>query len=716
MIPNQGMQSQPFPQTQGAVQARPMQIFPDQSVSQSNLYMQQSLPDRNLAERDAETSSPGTEKKNANGSVGLISDRNSKSVGDKPNDDTGVKDNPESMGTGEGEPIIKRIVNEVSKDGETVEAVGQKDFRTVATDNSLLEGEEIQDKKEAPETALITGKSSEIVPSSSIAAADSNHSNVKLEGPIPDKGSEVVPLVSSVNDYRGFGPSDQVQGEGFIHPSHSVPFPDQGRNHGQPLHYGLPPQQRPGNTMFQSMPPPGPPQHAQLPGHPAAQSRPQGFGHFPPPGPPLGSFHATPPQGNYEQVHIPPSHVGVGAPQQRPTYPMEAEIYPNQRPGYFNGRQPNQLPLGPLDRGPLGHTDAIRMNGPPPLDSSVTHSFADQRFDPTRRVIDRGGFEEDLKQFPRPSNLDIDKFGTTFSSSRVADRVPHGFPLDPPPRYSYDDGLKLDVRRSEFGRNHSDFLGPTPGFDRRHMDRLAHRSPVREYPPPHGYAGRLLDDLDGRESRRLIPSDSIGNSFHDNRFPAFSSHMRRGDFDGPDSHFRRSDFLGPRNLRMGEPGGFEGFSGHGRMGDRTGPGSYPPRLPMGEMFGGGHRSTHPRFGEPGFRSSYSLHDYPNDGGLHAGEMESFDNTRKRKLASSGWCRICKVDCETVEGLDLHSQTREHQKVAMDIVITIKQQNLKRPKLASNDHAPLEDGTDKSRNGSFEDQENKHKTERDLQHG
>lgn len=63
-----------------------------------------------------------------------------------------------------------------------------------------------------------------------------------------------------------------------------------------------------------------------------------------------------------------------------------------------------------------------------------------------------------------------------------------------------------------------------------------------------------------------------------------------------------------------------------------------------------------------------------------GEMESFDNTRKRKLASSGWCRICKVDCETVEGLDLHSQTREHQKVAMDIVITIKQQNLKRPKL------------------------------------
>ena len=57
----------------------------------------------------------------------------------------------------------------------------------------------------------------------------------------------------------------------------------------------------------------------------------------------------------------------------------------------------------------------------------------------------------------------------------------------------------------------------------------------------------------------------------------------------------------------------------------------------------------------------------------------FHNLRKRKLASSGWCRICKFDCETVEGLDLHSQTREHQKLAMDMVLNIKQ-NAKRQKL------------------------------------
>lgn len=63
-----------------------------------------------------------------------------------------------------------------------------------------------------------------------------------------------------------------------------------------------------------------------------------------------------------------------------------------------------------------------------------------------------------------------------------------------------------------------------------------------------------------------------------------------------------------------------------------------------------------------------------------GDLESFENSRKRKAASMGWCRICKVDCETVEGLDLHSQTREHQKIAMDMVRSIKQQNAKKQKM------------------------------------
>lgn len=47
--------------------------------------------------------------------------------------------------------------------------------------------------------------------------------------------------------------------------------------------------------------------------------------------------------------------------------------------------------------------------------------------------------------------------------------------------------------------------------------------------------------------------------------------------------------------------------------------------------------------------------------------------------SMGWCRICKIDCESVEGLDMHGQTREHQRMAMDMVITIKQKNAKKLK-------------------------------------
>lgn len=62
-----------------------------------------------------------------------------------------------------------------------------------------------------------------------------------------------------------------------------------------------------------------------------------------------------------------------------------------------------------------------------------------------------------------------------------------------------------------------------------------------------------------------------------------------------------------------------------------------------------------------------------------GDADSFDKSRKRKPLSMGWCRICRIDCETVEGLDAHSQTREHQKMAMDLVISIKQQSKRKQK-------------------------------------
>ncbi|GMH15784.1 hypothetical protein Nepgr_017625 [Nepenthes gracilis] len=83
------------------------------------------------------------------------------------------------------------------------------------------------------------------------------------------------------------------------------------------------------------------------------------------------------------------------------------------------------------------------------------------------------------------------------------------------------------------------------------------------------------------------------------------------------------------------------------------------------------------------------------------EKETFDYSGKRKPVM---CRICRVDCKTMEGLDLHSQTREHQKKAIDMVLRIKQQNSKKQR-TSNDRSSLEDGN-KSRNASFEGHGNK----------
>ncbi|GMP89508.1 hypothetical protein CsSME_00041051 [Camellia sinensis var. sinensis] len=352
------------------------------------------------------------------------------------------------------------------------------------------------------------------------------------------------------------------------------------------------------------------------------------------------------------------------------------------------------------------------------------------------------------------------KSGSYHSSTRLNDREPHGFsvhalsrPLDKAPHgLNYEPGLKLDtgagdaprflpschpggsndagdrarpvgpdgIGRADSTRTHPDFPRPIPGFGQHHMDRSTPRSPGREYPgfSTHDF-GRLsgfprnqscLDDFEDRESRPYgegprsfnLPSGSAGNSFPESRFPPLPDHLLRVELDRPGnvrindldilpSHVRRGEFCGswnlPGDLRFGEPAGFGAFPGHGRAGYVPGPGNPPHQLPLGEPFGG-NKSGHPRLGEPGFRSGYSL----------AGVMDPFDNSRKRKPASMGWCRICEIDCETVEGLDVHSQTRDHQKVAMNIVRSIKQQNAKKQR-TSNDHSSLEEAS-KSRDSSY----------------
>ncbi|GJT55567.1 trithorax group protein OSA [Tanacetum coccineum] len=58
--------------------------------------------------------------------------------------------------------------------------------------------------------------------------------------------------------------------------------------------------------------------------------------------------------------------------------------------------------------------------------------------------------------------------------------------------------------------------------------------------------------------------------------------------------------------------------------------------------------------------------------------ESSDILRKTK--SMSWCRICKVDCGSVEGLGKHCQTCEHQRITMDMVRKIKQKSAQIAKL------------------------------------
>ncbi|KAA8549349.1 hypothetical protein F0562_001033 [Nyssa sinensis] len=880
MMPNHGAQSHSFPQSpggfSGAAQVRPMQLGANQPSTIQNY-----LPRTNS---QLQTSSEQLVQAGLTSNPTVFERQDGKSMDTEQNPVGGDDDNPSQVGTlakdadseshatenGSGEPAIKPMGKKEctesglpSPGGKSIEIVvgEQKDAANVPkVDHSSVDDTSLQQTKsldeqsgKMPKVAMDAGrlvstgtdKGSQAVPPDSAPIPDSFAQNVALQGnaqtPLTGRDplqhgyqernlsqSQLTPQGPGVDEFRGFPPHGQVPGKGFGHPA-PIPLTDQGRHHQPPMQYGPSTQQhRPAApSMLQSVPPPGPPHHAQVPGQPPTLLRPQGPGNLPQAGQPLnppehfqppakqpyGSFHpelslggipgpgssssfgrgpshfgppqrsfelqSSAPQGHYNQGHVPPPHAGLprisqgeppvgGVPQgplppgssvlhggimgrapphgpegqfgqQRPINPMETEIFPNQRSRHFDGRQHDSHLPGTLERGPFGQppgieSNAMRMNGAPGLDSTSTLGFRDERFRPLT--------EEHLNPFP----LDPAQRHDQDATSRPLDKPPLGL--------SYDAGMKLDpvaggapsrflppyhgilhpndtgerahlvgpddIGRADISRTRTDFPGPIAGFGRHHMD---HRSPGRENPgvPTRGFGGLSggprnqsgLDDIDGRESRPFsegsrsvnLPSDPVGNSFFESRFPVLPSHLRRGELDGPGnfrggdligqdslpSHFRRGELLGPRNLpghlRMGEPTGFGAFPGHGRMGELAGPGNFPHHLPLGESFGS--KSSHPQLGEPGFRSSYSLQGFPNDGGFYKGGMDSFGNSRKRKPVSMGWCRICKVDCETVEGLDLHSQTREHQNKTMDMVRSIKQQNAKKQK-TSNVHASLEE--------------------------
>ncbi|XVE59358.1 hypothetical protein DITRI_Ditri05aG0040100 [Diplodiscus trichospermus] len=736
LTPNHGVQQQQYPQSAADMQVvKPIQLGENQLSSyQNNVFKTNNQPvvtsqpmselpgdhgtAKNVAEQEADSSSRGIGKKEANelavaSSLGINagdfnaskSNADLKSVDQKCTGDVGdnsnafdisTKDTPESRQTFGTE--LEPLRDPMSKNSVKVEAfeVQKQDVENAehkVEDGPLLKTPPLQEAKHGEEQ---------------------NGKLQKDEILCQDQGTHKGP---AGNVFKGILPSGQVQ------PSHSIPIVDQKRHQPPQMPYGSNNnQQRPAASAMLQAPPPGLPPN---------QFRPQGPGFVALPRPtlvPPGNFAPGPfgrgpsnigPQGPYNQGLPSVS----GAPRISQGEPLVGPVF-------------GTTPLSALDShgapsyGPEGHL--VHQRSANMVDYHADNRQVDPRasgldstsmfpLDHAHHAGGRGRFEEDHKQFPRPSHLEsepVPKFGS-YLSSRPLDRGPHGFGMNMGPRAHEkephgltfdpiigsgpsrflppghpDDAGERQVVLPEDALGRPDFLGTVPSYGRHHMGGFGSRSPGREYPgmSPHGF-GHPGDEMDGRERR-----------FND-RFSGLPGHPRRGGFEssdhmaehfrsrgmiGPDirpPHFRRGEHLGhhnmPGHLRMGEPAGFGDFSSHERMGEFGAPGNF----------------HHPRLGEPGFRSSFSLREFPNDGGIYTGDMDSFGNMRKKKSVSMGWCRICKVDCETVEGLDLHSQTREHQKMAMDMVVTIKQ-NAKKQKLTSSDHSVRNDSS-RSRNSKFE---------------
>ncbi|XP_051120875.1 uncharacterized protein LOC127244396 isoform X2 [Andrographis paniculata] len=299
------------------------------------------------------------------------------------------------------------------------------------------------------------------------------------------------------------------------------------------------------------------------------------------------------------------------------------------------------------------------------------------------------------------------------TASRPLDKAPHGqmheagLKMNPssmgPPRF-------LPPHGPSGGHGSAEILGGGPEFGQHHLKQFPRRSPGQEYfSSPLGFGDpasfprgtSAFDDNTSREvhgfregPRPFNLSTSLPrNPFHDGRFPPLSGHLdgtgnpRFAEYrapgndavfgqDGP-PHLGRGKYSGPGNFPgnfgMPESAGPGGLPVHGRGREVGGPATFP-RLPFNEPVRG-DRFGH--FGDPSMHNNYPFPGFPNAGSFSTG-MESFEPW-KRKPVSNGWCRICGVDCESVEGLELHSQTRDHQKIAMDMVKSIKMQN-KKPRM------------------------------------
>ncbi|GAB2263269.1 hypothetical protein Droror1_Dr00004266 [Drosera rotundifolia] len=499
--------------------------------------------------------------------------------------------------------------------------------------------------------------------------------------------------------------------------SNLVPSTDHGRNQLQPVHSAH--QQKPaGTSSVQSASHSG-----SLVGIPLGQSRPQGPGILGP-----GSAASIPrgPVSNGPPLypHGVPHHAGhprnpFGDPFGRPLFPVQplgpldsrpeggfAQQHPSiseferfpQRPRLFDGRQPD-LQMNSTNFSNFPGND-VRNGGMKLMPEGNMIPFP---LEAGQRLVGYRDFG-DHKQFPGPSNTDAgnhfpsNRGGDSQASCFGSDGIPHPFEKAP---HRFDKDSSRFLPQYHPGRSfhpteaaayprpadfHDDDIGG-PNLGRSHPD----------FPEVPAFARRQMDHFSGSPDR-----DPLGKAVYENRYPLSSANSRR-----PGEHFDRDELphlrggerFGPLSSHLEGAVAFGAFSNYGRPGES--PFAGPPHLPFRETLGV-DRPGHPRLGEPGFRSSFSLR-HNHEGRFHPGEMERFDDLRRRNPGSM-MCRICKVECGNVEGLDVHSQSREHQEKAMAMVLSIKQQNLKKQKTSI--ARLLHDEGGKPRSAGFEGRGNK----------
>ncbi|KAL8103125.1 uncharacterized protein LOC141677551 [Apium graveolens] len=444
-----------------------------------------------------------------------------------------------------------------------------------------------------------------------------------------------------------------------------------------------------------------------------------------------GSYLGAPPNALPGQgpSHLKPKGPGLSAPLHQSRYP--SEYYQGVQRGQVNQNNPpsqptfsNTLKAEPI--GPLHGFDGVAL-----LQNQRLHHSKDGYLDPyLSESFDQSLYKHCVPAFeaasgPHLKNVDDHKNQFMIGSGRIGqgeyEQAPKQFPKllpthigngslsagDYPHKCNYDNPSKFlppyhpswTFNANNVGERPTgtqpDFPGSGPECV---VDHLPPRCPGREYYgiPSRGFAG-LPDgpynqpghvDVHARGTYAVQEGSRTFDMSSDPTGKPLRDYLRSGDMTGQDfipNHLRRVEFFGPRNV----PSHFHAVDGFGtfpdpRMGEFTGRSG----LPNTESFVG-NKSNHLRLGEPGFRSSFSLHGFSSSGGFYAGNLDSFDRLRKRMPTSMGWCRICKVDCGSVDGLDLHSQTTEHQRRTMDMVISIKQQSAKRQK-TSKDHSSVEE--------------------------